>query len=202
MAEARPGPRPALAGIVKPGRFGRADASPGVTAREVAGAGLASVSARMGQRDALCAAVRAAFGVELPLTPRRVDGPALATIWAGPDQWLAMIAAEPMHGMEALLSPAVGAHASIADQSHGRVILRLSGPRTRDALAKGLAIDLHPSAFATGDTALTQIAHIGVQIWQLDAAPTYEITAFRGFAASLWRWLELSAAEYGLELAG
>lgn len=199
MPDARPQPLPARTGIVKPGRFGRADGAPGVTVREVTGAGLANVAARKHQCDALAAAIRTSFGVDLPSTPRRVDGATLSMVWSGPEQWLAIAEQEPAQGMEALLTPIFGLHASVADQSHGRVIVRLSGPRVRDALAKGLAIDLHPRAFRPGDTAVTQVAHIGVQIWQLDSAPTYEMVAFRGFAGSLWRWLELSAAEYGLE---
>lgn len=200
MAEARPQPLPALTGIARPGRFGRADGAPGVVAREVTGAGLASVGARAGRRDTLAAAVRERFGIELPSSPRRVDGRELSMIWSGPEQWLAMTSSEPPRGMEALLAPVLDEHASIADQSHGRVILRVSGSRVRDALAKGLPIDLHPRSFRPGDTAVTQVAHLGVQIWQIDAAPTYEIAVFRGFTGSLWRWLELSAAEYGLEL--
>lgn len=70
----------------------------------------------------------------------------------------------------------------------------------RDALCKGLAIDLDPRVFRPGDTATTQVAHIGVQIWRLTAAPAYDIVCLRGYAGSLWRWLELSAAEFGLEL--
>jgi methylglutamate dehydrogenase subunit D len=31
-------------------------------------------------------------------------------------------------------------------------VLRITSPRVRDALAKGVAIDLHPRAFRPGDT--------------------------------------------------
>ncbi len=209
MAEGYAIPEPALAGIASPGRFGRRGGTAGVTAREVTGCGLASISVRRAQRDAFAAAARAAFDLELvaePARPRRVAGRDMALIWSGPDQWLAMAAAAPQHGMEALLAPHLGAHAAIADQSHARLILRLGGPRIRDTLAKGLPIDLDPRAFGPGDVALSQIAHVGVQLWQLDAAnsdssPTFELAAARSFAGSLWHWLTSSAAEYGLELA-
>ena len=200
MADVVPLPSSALAGIAAPGRYGRAGAAPGVEASEVSGIGLASVSARKDRHDKLAAAVRTSFGIDLPTAPRRIDGPELSMIWTGPEQWLAMRMAWPEQGMEALLRAPLAPHAAIADQSHGRVILRLSGPRVRDTLAKGFDIDFHPHVFRPGDTAVTQVAHIDVQIWQLDAAPTYEIAAFRGFAGSLWRWLELAAAEYGLQL--
>ena len=91
--------------------------------------------------------------------------------------------------------------ASMVEQSQGRTLLRVAGPRVRDALAKGLAIDLHPREFETGYTAVTVIAHIAVHLWQIDDGPTYELAVPRGFALSFWHWLEASSAEYGLELA-
>ena len=189
----------ALAGIAKTGRYGRPGSTPGVTARELTGFGLATVSARNGSRSALVEAARGVFGLELPMTPRCADGPNLSMIWCGPDQWLAMAPEAPAQGMEALLRGSLGAHAAIADQSHARVLLRLSGPRLRDTLAKGIPIDLHPRAFKPGDTAATQVSHVGIQIWQIDSAPTYDIAAYRSTIGSLWHWLETSAAEYGLE---
>lgn len=47
--------------------------------------------------------------------------------------------------------------ASIFDQSGGRTVLRLSGPRARDVLAKGLPIDLHSRAFGPGSAATRTI---------------------------------------------
>ena len=67
--------------------------------------------------------------------------------------------------------------------------IRVSGPKARDALAKGVPIDLHPRAFRSGDAAVTTVAHIGVHLWQLDDTPTYEIAVFRSFARDFWRWL-------------
>jgi sarcosine oxidase subunit gamma len=190
----------ALDGAVAPGRHGRRAGDPGVIATEVGNVGLALVTARKGKRASLADAARGTFGVELPDAPRRVAGREIAFIWSGPDQWLAHVAPAPAAGMEAMLAPLAGP-ASLVDQSHGRTVLRVTGPRVRDALAKGFPIDLHPRAFKVGDTAVTSVAHIGVQIWQTDAAPTYEIAVARGFALSFWHWLEASAAEYGLDLA-
>jgi sarcosine oxidase subunit gamma len=127
-----------------------------------------------------------------------VVGRDIAFIWSGPEQWLAYSHPAPAMGMEAHLAAFAGL-GSIVDQSHGRTLLRVAGPRIRDALAKGLAIDLHPHAFMPGYAAITTVAHIGLHIWQLDARPTYELAAPRGFALSFWHWLEASAAEYGLE---
>jgi sarcosine oxidase subunit gamma len=70
----------------------------------------------------------------------------------------------------------------------------------RETLAKGCPVDLHPRAFEPGDTALTAIAHMGVQLWQGDAAPTYELFVTRSMAGSFAEWLLAAAAEFGLEV--
>ena len=190
----------ALDGAVKPGRYGRVAASPGVTVTEVQGAALATVAARKGRRGALLDAARSAFGAELPTTPRRAEGRDIAFIWSGPDQWLAYKHPAPAEGIEALLARPFAGLASVVDQSHGRTLLRVCGPHIREALAKGVAVDLHPRAFNAGDTAATLISHIPIHLWQIDDRPTYEFAVARSLAQSFWHWLEASAAEYGLEL--
>ena len=100
-----------------------------------------------------------------------------------------------------MLAPLAGL-AAIVDQSHGRTLLRVTGPRVRDALAKGVAIDLHPRAFKTGDTRPSRSSPISASSsGRSTTRPTYEFAVARGLALSFWHWLEASAAEYGLELA-
>jgi sarcosine oxidase subunit gamma len=90
--------------------------------------------------------------------------------------------------------------AAVCGQSDGRTIVRVAGLRARDALAKGVPIDLHPGAFKPGDAAVTSVAHIGVHFWQIDALPSYEFCVFRSFASSFWQWLAEASAEFGVEL--
>jgi sarcosine oxidase subunit gamma len=77
---------------------------------------------------------------------------------------------------------------------------RLSGPRARDVLAKGLPVDLDPRAFPLGSAATSTISLMGVQLWQADDMPSYDIAIFRSVSHSFWRWLTASAAEYGYEV--
>ena len=92
--------------------------------------------------------------------------------------------------------------ASISDQSGGRTVLRIGGPRARDVLAKGLPVDLDPRAFPLGSAATSTISLMGVQIWQTDDTRCYDIALFRSVSASFWRWLTASAGEYGYEVVG
>jgi heterotetrameric sarcosine oxidase gamma subunit len=192
----------ALDGVITAGRHGRRTGDAGVIVGEVRGAGLATVTARNGKRTALDAAARSAFGIELPDQPHRVQAGDTAFVWCGPEQWLACMHPAPAEGMEAMLARPFGGLAAVVDQSHGRTLLRITGARVREALAKGVAIDLHPRAFMSGYAALTSVAHIGVHLWQIDDRPTYEFAIPRGFALSFWHWLEASASEFGLEYAG
>jgi methylglutamate dehydrogenase subunit D len=196
------GPRivSALEGIARQGRHGHTGPHPGVVVAELPAPGLASVTARKGRSADLIAAAVAAFGVAPPTTPHRLEKAGLAFVWSGPDRWLVHRVGEPPGGMAVLLAP-LAAHAAIVDQSHARTLLSISGPRVREALAKGIAVDLHPRAFRPGDTAMTRVAHVGVQLWQTDETPTYALSVARSLAGSLWHWLAASAAEYGLELA-
>jgi sarcosine oxidase subunit gamma len=66
----------------------------------------------------------------------------------------------------------------------------------RDALAKGVPVDLHPTVF-TDDVAVTIISHIGAIVWQ-SAPDRFSIAIFRSYAQSFWHWLAASAAEFGL----
>jgi len=162
---------------------------------------IASIAAAKGKKDALVAAVRAAYGVDLPNGPSRVEGKGVAFVWAGPDQWLAIADRNESRDLEAELKTALTGSASVVDHSDGRVVVRISGARARDVMAKGVPIDLHARAFKPGSVAITHASHIGVILWQLDDTPTYEVAMFRSYVDSFAHWLFESAAEYASEPA-
>jgi sarcosine oxidase subunit gamma len=191
-------PRSGLERLAVPGRHRELVDEPGVTLALRTSVALASVIARRGGQEALAARVRGILDLDLPDRPRWAAAGPVALVWAGPGQWLAVDQGEEGAIFEDRLRRDFAGLASVSDQSDGRVLLRISGPSARAALAKGVMIDLHPRAFEPGDAALSQIAHIGVHFWQLDDAPTYELAVFRSFSAALWHGLMESAAEFGV----
>ena len=193
-------PRSALAAVATPGRFGKPDGEPGAVIVERLGHGLATVAARKGQAEALKAAVADAYGIDLPDTSRAVAGPGVTFIGYGPGQWLAVSESLGAESLARDLGQKLKGLASISDQSGGRTVLRISGPRARDVLAKGLPIDLDPRAFPLGSAATSTISLMGVQLWQTDDTRSYDIALFRSVSESFWRWLTASAAEYGYEV--
>ncbi|HVL72459.1 MAG TPA: sarcosine oxidase subunit gamma family protein [Beijerinckiaceae bacterium] len=169
--------------------------TPGVVLAVREGLAVAVVAARRGREADVAAAVERALGLRPSEGPKAVAGGGSVWIGAGPGQWL--VVAEDADDFVSALTGRLTGLAAVTDHSDGRVVLRVSGPRARDALAKGFAVDLHPRAFAPGDAAATQAAHIGAQIWQVDDAPTYDVAVARSYAASFWSWLTASAAEFG-----
>jgi len=191
-------PLSALSGIAVPGRHGEGE--PSLVITELTGLGLATVACRKGQAAALSAAVRKAYGLDLPASSRVAQGAAVRFIGYGPGQWLAVSEALANEALASELAAKLQGLASVSDQSGGRTVLRVSGNRARDVLAKGLPLDLDPRAFPLGSAATSAISHIGVQLWQADDMRSYDLAVFRSLSESFWRWLTASAAEFGYEV--
>lgn len=163
--------------------------------------GCATMTVRRNMQDPLRQRIEAAYGVDLHPGPRRQAFGKVAFLGVGPATWLAT-RDDGSNDFAVALKRAVGDTASIADQSDAYVVHRLGGSYLRQTLAKGFAIDLHPRVFAAGSVAVTSVSHLGAIIWRLDdapdGAPVFDIAVARSLAESFRRWLDNSAAEFGL----
>jgi heterotetrameric sarcosine oxidase gamma subunit len=191
-------PRSGLEHLAVPGRHGATIGDAGVEVALRTDLALATVMARKGLGDALARRVMDAFGLELPARPRRIPSGPIAFAWAGPGHWLASAGGMDGQAFEAQLRRELADLASVSDQSDGHIVIWVGGPAAREALAKGVMVDLHPRAFALGDAAVTSVAHVTVHFWQLAPTPTYEFAVPRSLAASFWHWLMESSAQYGV----
>jgi heterotetrameric sarcosine oxidase gamma subunit len=190
--------RSGLEHLAVPGRIGGSHGEPSVTLALRSGVAIASVMARNGQQEHLAHRVRDAFGLKLPASPRRHVAGATAWVWAGPGLWLATAEGVAGQGLERRLRDELAGLASVCDQSDLHTLIRVTGARARETLAKGLMIDLHPHVFGSGDVALTAFGHIGVHFWQLDPTPSYEFAVFRSLAADFWRGVVNAGSEFGV----
>jgi sarcosine oxidase subunit gamma len=199
MADRKTASRSALAGLAVPGTRGLSVGVPGVRIREVTNFAAIGIIARR-DRAAEVAAVLSRH-VESPVVDaaKRAGAGALTVTGTAPGQWLA-VSRDARVSLDQLRAELAGL-AAVTDQGDGRLIIEVAGSRARDALSKGIAIDLDASAFKVGDAAQTSAAHIGLQIALIDDKPTFEIISARSTAASFWSWLEASAAEYGIDVA-
>lgn len=198
MAEPIPRRSP-LEGVLAPGRSGAAPAGgPGVVVGERRGLSLVHLAARRGRARDLAAAIEAAFGLALPAPGASAEGDGIAALWTAPEQWHLVAAGREEGALFAAVAEAAGDAGAPIDLSHGRAVLRVSGARARDALAKGIALDLHPRAFADGAVGQTVVGGIGVLVHRVGEA--FDLYVYSGFAIAFWEWLAGSAAEFGLEV--
>ncbi len=201
MAEFALKARSAFAGLAVPGRYGAGSGGePQVVVAERPNLTVTQLSAFHGKKDEIGKVLTRETGLQLPNGPKRVQAEGLSLIGVAPSQWLAVAEGEAARARLSRLSAALSGLASAVDQSDAKAILRLSGNRVRDVLAKGCPLDLHPRAFTPEDAATTQIALIPCQLWQIDETPAFELAVPFSYAGSFWHWLASSAAEFGYEV--
>jgi heterotetrameric sarcosine oxidase gamma subunit len=172
----------------------------GVIATERDGLGIARIEARRGQAAEVVELLRVQLGVAPPNAPRCVRGGEVTIGGVGPNTWIAVHDSAGNSFAESL-QPLAGHCASVTDQSDAHVILRLTGPKVRETLAKLVPIDVHPRCFRAGDIAQTVCGYMGVTLWRLEddvqGDPAFEIWGARSFAASLHQAIGHGAAEFG-----
>lgn len=147
---------------------------------------------------AFLAAVADAVGATPPVEANSVaTGNGRTILWLGPDEWLIVTPPDTQGAvLDALAEALTGRHVSVVDVTDARTTIRLHGAHSRDVLAKGCPLDLHPRAFGAGRCAQTLIAKADVLIHQLDDEPAYDIYVLCSFSRYLWDWLADAATEF------
>jgi sarcosine oxidase subunit gamma len=141
--------------------------------------------------------VQAALGIPLPLAAGTTSsGNNTSLLWLGPDEWL--VTGTPSAEAVAALRACARA---VTDVSHGRTVVRVSGPTARDLLAKGLPLDLHPDVFQPGRCTQSTLARCNVVVHQVDDAPSFDLYVMRSYGRSLWHFLCTAGEELGFEVA-
>jgi sarcosine oxidase subunit gamma len=118
------------------------------------------VNVRGDTRDAaFVSAVESVIGCRPPEKANTIArGNGYDMLWLGPDEWLVRSAmahdATRTAPLQAKLGAAfVGVFASAVDIGSGYTVLEISGTRTREVLARGCPLDLHPKLFGEGQCA-------------------------------------------------
>ncbi len=192
--------RSPLAELATTGSRGAAAGNPGVHIREIRDFAAISIIARRGRTAEAVAALSRHVGSSVADAAMRASNGSLSVTGTAPGQWLALCRSPGAAAQLDTLRNALVDFAAVTDQGDGRLVIEVTGSRARDALAKGIAIDLDAVTFKFGDAAQTSAAHIGLQIALIDEKPTFEIISARSTAESLWSWLIASASEYGIEV--
>ena len=170
------------------------DSKAGVKIVDRRGLALGQVFARSGREKALTKALH------LPLAPgRSAVNEEYVALPLAPGQWMLMAETGSDGGFCRGIAEQVGELGFVSEQSHSRVVLRVSGERARELLGKGCRLDLHPRVMQPGACATMVMAQVGVLLHQVDDVPSYDLLVYSGFAQCFWEWLEETAAVFGFE---
>lgn len=142
------------------------------------------------------AAVRSAFGVELPTRP---GGSAIsgdhAALWLGPDEWLLLAPeGETVAAQQSLTDALADIPHALVDISHRQVGLRLEGSGAARLLNAGVPLDLSLAVFPVGMVTRTIFEKAEIVLWRTNAE-SFRIEVWRSFAPYLFALLE--AAQRG-----
>ncbi|MCQ9180644.1 sarcosine oxidase subunit gamma [Streptomyces sp. IBSBF 2953] len=160
---------------------------------------LAQIGVRLDAKGAAAAGVGLALGLQLPLEPNTVARAGeVRVLWLGPDEWLVVGPAGSRQDLERRIRDGVGDEpVAVTDVSAQRTTLLVSGPRARDLLAHGCALDLHPYAFGAGRCAQTTLARTQVVlVARDDPGAGFWVLVRSSFAGYLTDWLLDAATEY------
>ena len=187
---ARPAPRSAFADVAPGGLFER----PGVIRLRDAGHRPKTLLRGRPTPEWLATAADP-LGVAPPVQPgAAARSPVADILWLGPDEWL-VLGSGPDSLAPALLRSGLAA----AEVGDGLPELELSGPRAREVLAGGTALDLHPSAFPVGWATRTRLGRIGVLLQRAEDGadgPVFRLHVERPLAGYLWSWLADAALDH------
>lgn len=146
------------------------------------------VNVRGDTRDAaFMQAVESVIGCLPPEKPNTIArGNGYDMMWLGPDEWLVRSAAAHdatrTAPLQAKLGTAfAGVFASAVDIGSGYTVLEISGTRTREVLARGCPLDLHPKLFGAGQCAQSHYFKASITLLPT-GADSFDIVVRRSFA--------------------
>jgi sarcosine oxidase subunit gamma len=143
-----------------------------------------------------------ALGITLPEKPNTSTecGP-IRAVWAEPNMWLIFGPHDALNNLTQKLDASeLGSQCLMSDLTGGRTTLEISGQHASEILATGCPIDLHPRAFATGQSARSLFREISIHLMKASET-AYTVTCDRSVALTLWDMLVDAAQVAGLATA-
>ena len=158
------------------------------------------VNVRGDTRDAaFVSAVESVLGCRPPEKANTLArGNGYDMLWLGPDEWLVRSATAHDATRTAPLQAKLGAvfagvFASAVDIGSGYTVLEISGTRSREVLARGCPLDLHPKLFGVGQCAQSHYFKASMTLLPT-GADSFDIVVRRSFADYFVKMM-LDAAE-------
>ena len=185
--------------IFRPGSHGNLSDGAGVRLSEATPPSIFEAAAWPDKKEALIAAIAGVTGLSLPASPNAGAISSEASAFSiGPGRYLVTGAKILAERLPEAVTLDIG---TATDLSHGRVAIRIAGPRAEWVLSKLFAIDFSPAAFPVGEGRATAHHEVFAQI-QRTGEDQFDIFVFRSFARSFWIVLCNAAEEVGYEAVG
>lgn len=183
----------------RPGRHGNLAAGAGVRLMELAPGSVVELVAWPGSEATALEAIAAVTGLNLDASPGTgAATPTKSAFGFAPGRWLVIDQAEGAGAeLDAAMTSETG---TVTDLSHGRTVIRVSGPGAERVLSKLFAIDFSAGAFPVSSGKATAHHEIFAQI-QRTGESQFDLAVFRSFARSFWKTLCHLAEETGYEVA-
>jgi heterotetrameric sarcosine oxidase gamma subunit len=148
----------------------------------------------------------AELGMPFGRAARRPDG--IIVAGSGPGEWLLL--AEPGQGpalvsrVTELAARSPGEVVTATDVTHGRAMVRLSGPRGDDVLRKVCGIDFSDRITPDGAAFRSSVAAVATDVIRLDSGGVrcYLLHCERSSGAYLFGELLAAGSEFGIEIDG
>ena len=138
----------------------------------------------------------------LPANNRTVTVGERTLDWLAPDEFLELCEAGEATGLHSQLMLDFGkVHAAVTNVTDALCAMSLRGPALRKVLAKGCALDLHPSVFPAGMCAPTMLSHAAVTLVAV-SDDQFTLICRTSFAAYVHDWLMDAGLEYGISFKG
>ena len=152
---------------------------------QITGLGMISVRGALGDAK-FQQALKKASGAPLPDRGHVQTGAGKTVAWMSPDEALIVCPGDETKALVAALQKALDdMHHMVTDVSDARAVFSISGPASRDILAKVCPVDLRPSAFQAGQFRRTRMAQVACAFWAVDSA-TFHLVGFRSVQDYIW----------------
>ncbi|MGH3437784.1 MAG: sarcosine oxidase subunit gamma [Sciscionella sp.] len=137
------------------------------------------------------------LGGALPVPGVAIGDTSPRTLGIGPDEWLIVGAPGSQQSITEALRAGLAGRGAVVDVSGQRTTIALTGAKSRDLLAKGCSIDMHPRVFHGTRCAQTQLARAQVIIvGQPERHDSFWVLARSSFARYVADWMLDAACEY------
>lgn len=150
---------------------------------EITDRALVAVTARHGQVEDAKRALEALIGFPLPDVGRAASRGGYAAFWIARGSWMIDADLSDQADLEQVVKSAVGAMASVVDQTDAWCRFDVTGPLAPDLFERLCAVPVRKMKMR--DVARTQIEHLGCFLWCQEPLGSYAVIGPRSSARSL-----------------